>query len=106
MVYNFKKRFVLGLLGHFFHLVGKRDTLRVIWSDQLVTMPDQEEVLVSPHRFFSQMAGLIVKQAVGVTGPGDALHENSKTLSWLLLTYECWSCSVPRPQARQLKLKR
>ena len=44
-------------------------------------MPDQEEVLVSPHRFFSQMAGLIVKQAVGVTGPGDALHENSKTLS-------------------------
>jgi len=40
MVYNFKERFVLGLLGHFFHLVGKRDTLRVIWSDQFVTMPD------------------------------------------------------------------
>jgi len=54
-----------------------------------VTMPDQEEVLVSPHRFFCQMAGLIVKQAVGVTGPSDALHENSIIIGKFLLTYEC-----------------
>jgi len=89
VVNNFEQRFVLGVLSHFFHLVGEGDALRVVRCDQLVAMPDQEEVLVSPHRFFCQMAGLIVKQAVGVTGPSDALHENSTIIGKFLLTYEC-----------------
>jgi len=54
-----------------------------------MTVSDQEEVLVSAHRFFCQMAGLIVKQTVGVSGPSDAFHENSTIIEKFLLTYEC-----------------
>jgi len=70
-------------------LVGKGNILRVVGRDQLMSMPDEEKVLVGTHRFFRQMAGFIVKQAVRVTGPSDALHQNTKIMSYFLVTYEC-----------------
>jgi hypothetical protein len=77
VVNNLEEGLVFELLGHCVDLIFERGHSWVIASDQFVGMAHNYNFLFGLHGLLGQVAGLVVKEAVGVTGPGNSFHQNS-----------------------------